>query len=166
MRRKNASMLEKWEEEHARWKAFTENPIPLTKQALACSGLAGREVTVAEVKALRDKRAWKNLVAQLRADRQEKIDEARAIMNETLPEAAALQRRAINELNAAEPGKLDVRAVPPITQPYLERVWPKKTEQETKVTVVTVHLTTAQKVGLESEPIEVEAEEIEPEFVA
>src|SRR5580765_6298643 len=87
LQRANASILEPWEQEFCERMALREKPLSATKQAKAASGLAGREVTVAEIKRLRDRRAYRTLKYSIRAHRQEVLDEARGIMLETLPDA-------------------------------------------------------------------------------
>lgn len=160
--------LEPWEEKHCRWLAELEGRnIPYPDQAFVCSqrDWADRVVTTDEVKRLRDKRAWRTLKYAIRAGRQEHADLAKSIINETLPEAAALHRRAIASLAAAKDNAIDVRAVPALTMPLLERAWPKKIEQETRSTVVTINISATQQLGLDQEPIEVEAEEVEAEII-
>lgn len=160
VRRRNASRLEDWEREHCEWLANAETSIPYSKQAIVCSGLAGREVTVAELKKLRDNRAWRSLKYSIKAQRQEKIDEARSIMNDTLPKAATLAQRAITEM-LDDKAPVDARAVPPLVAPFLDRAFPKKTETETRSTVVTINLSADQLRGLTAPTSRIEAEDAE-----
>jgi hypothetical protein len=162
-----AGKLEPWEEKHCRWLAECEGNVSYPDQAFVCSSpeFAGRTVSVDEVKKLRDKRAWRNLKYSIRAQRQEYADQAKSIINETLPEAASLHRRAIASLAAQPDGKLDVRAIPSLTMPLLERAWPKKTETENRTTVVTINISATQKAGLDEQPIDVEAEVVEAEII-
>ena len=150
--------------------ARNEQSVPYTKQALACSGLAGREVTVAEVKALRDKRAWRNHYSRLRADLTEKKNEALSIMAETMPKALELSKRAIDEMLDAKDAHgrripVDARAVPPLVAPYIDRVAPRKQDGEQKATVIQVNLTVNQASQIDAPTYEVEAEEGDYEVI-
>lgn len=164
-------VLSPWEKKFCEWMVEKyPSSVKKTDSAKACSAYAGREVTIKELNTLRQRRAYRRYYTSLVAQNKEKLDEARVIMNEGLPKAAQLHVRAIDEMLTAKDkdGKLlavDIRAVPAITAPFLERVWPKKTESEHRELVITVNLTGNQVAGLNEPIMDVEFEEVTTEIV-
>lgn len=155
--------MEDWERDHCLWLAKAEGAIDYPKQARVCSVLANREVTVKEVKRLRDKRAWRTLYTKIRHDRKALVAEARNIIDETLKPAAQLGKRAIEEQLSSK--EMDTRIVPQLIKPYLEITAPKKREQSGVPTTVNINLTVGQVQHLDSPSYEVEAEEVDAEIV-
>lgn len=160
-------VLSPWEKKFCEWlvEKFPSS-VKKTDSAKACSALAGREVTVKELNTLRQRRAFRRYYTSLVAQNKERMDEARVIMNEGLPKAAQLHVRAIDEMLEAKdkdgkPLPVDLRAVPAITAPFLERVWPKKTESTTVATKITINLSADQLRGLNSPASIVEAVDAE-----
>lgn len=162
-------ILSPWEKKFCEWMVEKyPSAVKKTDSAKACSAYAGREITIKELNTLRQRRAYRRYYQSLVAQNKEKMDEARVIMNEGLPKAAQLHVRAIDEMLGAKDkdGKqlpVDLRAVPAITAPFLERVWPKKTESETRSTIVTINITANRQAQLDTPMFEVEAQEVEYE---
>jgi len=143
--------------------AQRDKPLPKTKQAEAATLLAGFPVSAKEVEELRHRRAYRRLLYELKAKREEVLNEAKSIFLEAAPDAARLQAKAVKELLDAK--VVDVRAVPAITQPFIDRFWEKKQHLETKQTTVTINITANQLAALDEPPIDVEFEEISTETV-
>lgn len=157
-------VLSPWEKKFCEWLVEKyPSSVKKTDSAKACSALAGREVTVKELNTLRQRRAFRRYYQSLVAENKEKLEEARVIMNEGMPKAAQLHVRGIEQM--LTDAKVDIRAVPAMTAPFLERVWPKKTESETRSTIVTINITATQKASLDIPMMEVEAEEVTSEIV-
>jgi hypothetical protein len=159
------SRLEPWEHAFCELMAQRTKALPKTKQAEAASLLAGFPVSVQEVTKLRDRRAYRVLLYALKSKRQEVLDEARSIFLDGAPKAAALQVRAVEEMMDQPAGKLDIRAVPQVTAPFIERFWEKKQHVETTQTTVTITITANQQAALDADPIDVEFEEVTTEQV-
>ena len=157
------SRLEPWEHAFCELMAQRDKPLPKSKQAEAATLLAGFPVSAKEVEDLRHRRAYRRLLYELKAKRQEVLDEDKSIFLEAAPDAARLQAKAVRHLLEAK--EVDVRAVPAITQPFVDRFWEKKQHVETKQTVVTINLTMKQAEALDEEPIDVEYEELSSEQV-
>lgn len=157
-------VLAPWEKKFCEW-LVEKHPasVKKTDSAKACSALAGRTVTVAEMNKLRGRRAFRRYYLEVRTQSDEMKKEGLAVFQDTIPDAMRLQLKAVQQM-LADP-KVDIRAVPSIVAPFNDHVAPKKQLSETHATVVTIHITASQQASLELPSAEIEAEEVEVEFV-
>lgn len=154
--------LAPWETAMCRWFVRHKNAKG-DQQCRVASALADRDVTWAELEALKELPKWKALRRSERAEIQQDVKEALDTLQSLAPKAAEVQRKALDVLDEEltnGPDKMSaVRAVPPVVNPITERVWPK-TEGLNVNATTTIFLTPYQQAHLDEPAMECYSEAV------
>jgi hypothetical protein len=142
---------------------------PRRKQLEVASTLAGTAIAHADLLALKQRRAWRELWVQLR-DFDTELQAAREELVGAFPKAAKVYRKAVDvahhELTRGTDKLSAVRAVPPLLAPMFDRVLPKPDAPMPLVGGgVHITVTVERAERLDAPEIVVEAEEVEAEVV-
>lgn len=151
----SGSDLESWESQFCRWLAL-HGTTPRKRQLEVASALAGTTIVSQQLIQLRCRPAWKALWVKER-NVETALKRAKADYSVLIEESPAQYRKVLKTALDAD----DVRAATPLLVPLLERSMPKKEEADVRAPSVHIHLSLAQAIGLDAEPLAVTAEEVE-----
>ena len=133
--------LHVWQLAYAEWLAnHVDKRLPLSEQLTKAQELAGEfSLTVSErdLRALKARKPFRDYLADMRDDAEKR---ARSMIRAALPEYVGAHRKA---LKLAEQ-KDDFRAMATISEPMIERAWPRK-ETSTVNTQINITLSPAQQ---------------------
>ena len=124
-----------WQEAFIEW-YITQGRASRRHQLDAASALAGTTITYPDLMMLKRRKEWRDHMNTRRTALVDPIKRARQKILAMMPAAMDIHRRAMEEADH----KKDYRAVPPLTQPLMDRAMPKHEERESQPVQVVINL--------------------------
>lgn len=120
------------------------------------------QISYRYLKALEDRADFQEALTRFRRS---EVELTRGLVESMLPDAAAVRSAALREMRRrldAEPELADLRLVPALTDPLLERAWPRKTDATVAAVAVNITLSPRQVELLDHPQYIVDAEIVDP----